>query len=406
MAAREKKTIEEMLTADYYSRYSGLLALSDLSIAVVDLDGKILYEFIPTPDFCKYVCQADQHTVCPTCMEAMASEKEETFVCPRGLKNIVIPITEEDETVSYVVGCHVYSGETEYQKYMLDIPKLAQQRNLDAAFVAKTCSMLKTTEEDKIEAHRQLCIYIAQSISRTLTYGMQPAPAQSIEKDALEKRIIDLEAKNNSLMVNPHFLFNTLQTLQFQVQSGASSEESVTILEYLSDILKYALADATETISLREELLYLKKYVAIQKFRFGEKFIIYYEVDEELMDLRVFRLMLQPLVENSILHGVRYKEDRGYIKVQIFCRGGKVYFRVVDSGVGMDKAETKRLRDSMKEINVHHIGLANVNSRLKLHFGDESGIRIRSKKGMGCVMEFCLPESAVRPEQTDLKVEI
>lgn len=75
----------------------------------------------------------------------MASEKEETFVCPRGLKNIVIPITEEDETVAYVVGCHVYSGETEYQKYMLDIPKLAQQRNLDAAFVAKTCSMLKTT---------------------------------------------------------------------------------------------------------------------------------------------------------------------------------------------------------------------------------------------------------------------
>ena len=135
------------------------------------------------------------------------------------------------------------------------------------------------------------------------------------------------------LQINPHFLFNTLQTLQFQVQSGASSEESVTILEYLSDILKYALADATETISLREELLYLKKYVAIQKFRFGEKFIIYYEVDEELMDLRVFRLMLQPLVENSILHGVRYKEDRGYIKVQIFCRGGKVYFRVVDNGV-------------------------------------------------------------------------
>ena len=231
--------------------------------------------------------------------------------------------------------------------------------------------------------------------------------AQMKERELLmETHLKEAQLKYLQAQINPHFLFNTLQTLQFQVQSGASSEESVTILEYLSDILKYALADATETISLREELLYLKKYVAIQKFRFGEKFIIYYEVDEELMDLRVFRLMLQPLVENSILHGVRYKEDRGYIKVQIFCRGGKVYFRVVDNGVGMDKAETKRLRDSMKEINVHHIGLANVNSRLKLHFGDESGIRIRSKKGMGCVMEFCLPESAVRPEQTDLKAEI
>ena len=201
------------------------------------------------------------------------------------------------------------------------------------------------------------------------------------------------------LQINPHFLFNTLQTLQFQIQSKASSEESVTILEYLSDILKYALAEATEMISLREELLYLKKYVAIQKFRFGEKFIIYYEVDEELMDLKVFRLMLQPLVENSILHGVRYKEGRGYIKVQILRRKGKVYFRVIDNGVGMDKEEKERLRDSMKEINVHHIGLANVNSRLKLHFGDGSGIRIRSKKGMGCVMEFCFPENMGCEEQ-------
>ena len=117
------------------------------------------------------------------------------------------------------------------------------------------------------------------------------------------------------------------------------------------------------------------------------------------MDLKVFRLMLQPLVENSILHGVRYKEGRGYIKVQILRRKGKVYFRVIDNGVGMDKEEKERLRDSMKEINVHHIGLANVNSRLKLHFGDGSGIRIRSKKGMGCVMEFCFPENMGCEEQ-------
>ena len=297
-----------------------------------------------------------------------------------------------------------------------------------AVFVLNTIAMMALAYTTTVRTFRQI-EYMIQVFydAESGVYPSEPRQEVKDEYDILMNNIIYLflstvklqteltEKRHNQevaeltalqLQINPHFLFNTLQTLQFQVQSSASSEESVTILEYLSDILKYALADATETISLREELLYLKKYVAIQKFRFGEKFIIYYEVDEELMDLRVFRLMLQPLVENSILHGVRYKEDRGYIKVQIFCRGGKVYFRVVDNGVGMDKAETKRLRDSMKEINVHHIGLANVNSRLKLHFGDESGIRIRSKKGMGCVMEFCLPESAVRPEQTDLKVEI
>lgn len=263
-----------------------------------------------------------------------------------------------------------------------------------AVFVLNTIAMMALAYTTTVRTFRQI-EYMIQVFydAESGVYPSEPRQEVKDEYDILMNNIIYLflntvklqteltEKRHNQevaeltalqLQINPHFLFNTLQTLQFQVQSSASSEESV----------------------------------AIQKFRFGEKFIIYYEVDEELMDLRVFRLMLQPLVENSILHGVRYKEDRGYIKVQIFCRGGKVYFRVVDNGVGMDKAETKRLRDSMKEINVHHIGLANVNSRLKLHFGDESGIRIRSKKGMGCVMEFCLPESAVRPEQTDLKVEI
>lgn len=206
-----------------------------------------------------------------------------------------------------------------------------------------------------------------------------------------EQEVAELTALQ--LQINPHFLFNTLQNVQMEIRKlGQDTGEVNRILDYLSDILKYALADPMKKISLREEVQYLKKYVAIQSFRFGERFIAYYEIEEDLMDLRVFRLMLQPLVENSILHGIRQKESTGYVKVQIFKREGNIHFRVVDNGVGMTKQELSDLKNSMKEVNVYHIGLANVNSRLKLHFGEGAGIAIRSKKNWGCVMEFVLSE--------------
>lgn len=147
-----------------------------------------------------------------------------------------------------------------------------------------------------------------------------------------------------------------------------------------------------EPISLQEEISYLKKYVAIQKIRFGDRFIVYYEIEEGLEQLMVFHLMLQPLMENSILHGVRNKETRGYIKLQVFKRNSRICFRVVDNGVGMTKEACQKLKDSIQNPKVHHIGLANVNTRLKLYFGEDAQIHIRSKQGMGCVMEFHLPE--------------
>ncbi|MEY8354500.1 histidine kinase [Lachnospiraceae bacterium 54-53] len=215
-----------------------------------------------------------------------------------------------------------------------------------------------------------------------------------------EQEVAELTALQ--LQINPHFLFNTLQNVQMEIRKPDQDTGQVNrILDYLSDILKYALADPMEKISLKEEVQYLKKYVAIQSFRFGEHFIAYYEIEEALTEIKVFRLMLQPLVENSILHGIRHKEGKGYVKVQIFKRKGRIHFRVVDNGVGMSKEELLSLKDSMKEVNVYHIGLANVNSRLKLHFGEEAGIGIRSKKSWGCVMEFVLPEQDISQEMSE-----
>ena len=219
---------------------------------------------------------------------------------------------------------------------------------------------------------------------------------QKLNADLTEKEHERETAQLSALQaqINPHFLFNTLQTIQAEaaLSTPESAAEVQRLTQSLADILKYSLADPMTTIPLSEEILYLKRYVAIQKSRFGDKFIIYYDVEENLLDFPVFRLMLQPLIENSILHGVRYREGRGHIKLTAFERKGRVIFRVVDDGIGMDRVHLSELRESINRFSVHNVGLANVNCRLKLYFGEESGLKIRSKSGWGTVVEFSIPE--------------
>lgn len=196
--------------------------------------------------------------------------------------------------------------------------------------------------------------------------------------------------------INPHFLFNTLQAIDFEaLQIQGLSGTMHMMLQNLSDILKYSLMDPLTVVTLNMEIDYLKKYVDIQHQRLGDEFIVYYEIDEELQNLYVPRLMLQPLVENSISHGVAPLNSTGFIKVRAYLRNETVHFVVVDNGIGMTKEETALLRKRIHDENSKNIGLPNINRRLMLKYGSDSALHISSKKGMGTVISFHIPHSAL-----------
>lgn len=393
MAVKRKQKIEEVLTADFYSRYSGLLVLSDMTMMIVDLDGKILYEFIPSPDFCKYVCQKEQSQICPMCMDAMRDGEEATFVCPNGLKNIAVPIKEDENTVAYVIGSRVYSHTTEYQKYMLDIPKLAQKCNLDAEFVAKTCSTLKTAEDDKIDAHERLCTYIAQSISRALTHGMQQEPLQSIEKDMLEKRIIDLEAKNNSLMVNPHFLFNTLNCIA-RIAYFEHAPKTEELIYYLSDLLRYNVQNLQSLHTIQAELDNIEKYLYIQKARFQSRLQYSINVPDHIRSCRIPNMVLQPIVENALLHGIAPKRDGGKIDIYAENHGEKIMIFVVDNGNGFPKEVLKRLKGN-EIAGTAEMGLRITDKRIKQYYGEEYGLEVVKSDYSGSTVSITISKSLI-----------
>lgn len=209
------------------------------------------------------------------------------------------------------------------------------------------------------------------------------------EREAL---LESAELKALQLQINPHFLFNTLQSVELQARKILGRENDMSrILQNVSDILKYSLQSAKRTVTVETEIRYLKKYVEIQRFRFGETFIVYYEVDEKALQGQVFKLMLQPLVENSILHGVRNLERTGYIKVKILRRGEELVFSVTDNGRGFSRERINELYERIHDEQSESIGLTNVNRRLKLTYGESSELKIRSKAGMGTDILFRIP---------------
>lgn len=209
-----------------------------------------------------------------------------------------------------------------------------------------------------------------------------------------KKQVAELTALQ--LQINPHFMVNTLQTLNFEVQKMSDYKPTAVnhIINNLSDILKYSLAPIDASVTFADELENIRKYVEIQKYRFPDSFLVYEDIDDVLLPQPFKRLILQPLVENSISHGIRplAGSRKGYIKIRIFLRNGLVSVSVIDNGVGIEKSKLNILRNNLSSgISSGCIGLDNVNKRLILNYGTGSALHILSRKGMGSSVSFRIP---------------
>lgn len=205
-----------------------------------------------------------------------------------------------------------------------------------------------------------------------------------------ERRAAELEALQ--LQINPHFIINTLQTVNFELYKVLEGPSDInTIMNNFSDILSYSLTKESAPITVNDEINYIHKYVEIQKFRFAGCFIYYEDIDDTSLLVPFKRLLLQPLIENSISHGIRPSSKTGLIKVKIFTRNDMLYVSVLDSGNGMSKAKLSEIQSQLADNSSPRIGLFNVNKRLILSYGEESALHIQSKEGYGTIVTFHIP---------------
>lgn len=204
--------------------------------------------------------------------------------------------------------------------------------------------------------------------------------------------------------INPHFLYNTLDGIRSEaLMAGVDSIAEMT--EALSTFFRYTISQTGNLVTLENELANIENYYYIQQFRFGDKLAlsIEYDTDEDMdeahiLNLKLPKLTLQPIVENAIYHGIESKIGKGTLKIRITATSTHLIIKVSDDGTGIPEDQLSLLNESLKSLVIEEkpgkrggIAIRNVNNRIKLLFGESYGVYIYSKEGVGTDVEITLP---------------
>lgn len=207
------------------------------------------------------------------------------------------------------------------------------------------------------------------------------------------------ELKALQAQINPHFLYNTLDSIIWMSEAG-ESDEVVEMTSALARLLRQSISNDQEEVELEKEIEYVKNYLTIQKMRYKDKLEFFIYVDPRVAHVPVIKLVLQPLVENAIYHGIKYKETKGNLKIYAKPVDGRVEIVVADDGIGMDEDVMEHIFDEhRKEQKRNGVGVPNVQKRLQLQYGSEYGIRYESVKGAGTKVVITIPTDGGRTDE-------
>lgn len=209
-----------------------------------------------------------------------------------------------------------------------------------------------------------------------------------------EQEKMNLEIKMLQAQINPHFLYNTLDSIKW-IATMQHNAGIVKVVSALSSLLKNMAKGFNEKVTVRQELDFLDNYIAIEKIRYIELFDVEISVDDPaLYDARIIKLTLQPLVENSIFSGIEPSGKPGLIKIHVFSERKVLYISIHDNGIGISEENIARVLTDTSRVTSDYmsgIGLPNVDRRLKLVYGPEYGIKIDSRPGVYTCVTVSLP---------------
>lgn len=191
----------------------------------------------------------------------------------------------------------------------------------------------------------------------------------------------DMELEALQYQITPHFMYNTLNSIKFAALLKGDNEIGQVIGDFV-ELLQAAISKKGGFLTVEEEVHILKKYIRLQGFRYGTGFEVSYEVEEEAQECLVPRLILQPLAENALLHGLDMKKNGGKLKISVLVAGEQLFLKVIDNGRGMSQSQIEKLLNSKvkKERGFTAVGIPNIRDRLKLYYGEQGGITYESSE--------------------------
>lgn len=245
--------------------------------------------------------------------------------------------------------------------------------------------------DDAILKEKDELMYILNSIQKTVK------TKRDIDEELAERVRLLKKAQSVALQsqINPHFFNNTLDTINWMAMGLLGSKNEISeMTNALSRMLRMTLENTDTIIPLGTEIDHCMNYLWIQKKRYEDKFDVIWNIPKELYECKTIRIVLQPIIENAIYHGIKPLSNKGLITVIGQSLGNTIEISIEDNGLGMTAKELIDIKLSMENQIVKeskHIGITNVNQRLKLYFGEEYGVQIESKEGVGTKVTILFP---------------
>lgn len=341
-------------------------------------------------------------------IDLVMNMKEDTVTTGKGKDEKIYSISRSEKTGWTVVGCMntkelLRSSNGAKKVYVATAVILVAIALFISSLIARNItfpiqklrnSMAKvqegdfSTEDLEIPSENEIGS-LTQSFN-VMTHRIQELMEENIHEQE-QKRKSELKALQSQ--INPHFLYNTLDSIIWMAE-GKKNEEVVLMTAALARLLRQSISNEDELVSIGQEVEYVRSYLTIQKMRYKDKLEFSIEVDPAITANQIIKLVLQPLTENAIYHGLKYKESKGLLIVRGYEKGEDVVLEIIDNGVGMDEETLAHIFEKHK-VNYHSngVGVYNVQKRLTLYYGHEYGITYRSKKGEGTIATIVIPKS-------------
>ena len=221
---------------------------------------------------------------------------------------------------------------------------------------------------------------------------------QDIVTEHEEKRKSEFDSLQ--AQINPHFLYNTLDIIVWQIENEKQSEAVHTVTA-LARFFRLSLGKGKNIVTVKAEIEHVKNYLMIQHMRFKNKFDYEFDIAEDVLELSSLKLMLQPLVENAIYHGMEFMDGDGLIKIRAWREADELYLSVTDNGLGMTEDKVSLVLEGKSNSGNGRgsgIGVKNVNERIKLYFGEDYGLKIDSEPDVGTTIIIHLPAKKYEEE--------
>lgn len=252
-----------------------------------------------------------------------------------------------------------------------------------------------------LRAHRQIvgCIKLYYYDGDAVTPGKIRIISALARLMSLQMELADLDRKTEQLakaelaalqaQISPHFIYNTLNTIAAFIRT--KPDEARRLLTEFADFTRRSFRRRGEVSTFAQELEFVHQYLSFEKARFGDRLSVIYRIDPEVLATAMPVLVLQPLVENAIRHGIGKKPGPGKVVIAAEDRGSECWISVQDDGVGMDRDQIERVLNSRRD-NRFGVGLANVHERLRTIYGPQYGIHIESTPGQGTRVSIAIPK--------------